>query len=166
MKYDSSKQIVEGFKKIKEQYPFNYPVQENDPFYKLVSECLDSCDLFSYKKHCKEINAMIPEFDISKKDFNKIYITYGLQLYLDDWCWGDDTWEDLCNDDDPNTITIKKIIEDSATDFFEMNGSALEEYEEAFADEEVDYDQFVLAIWSVLPEIYHKVTGGHIVTFG
>ena len=163
MKYDGSKQILDGFLKIKQEYPFNYPVKKNQPFYKLVNKCINSCDLYAYKKRCQERGEYIPKIYVDKKEIDGIFVTHVIQVYLDDWLRDYDELQEYCDDSDPNILTVKEIIESSATDIFEYSENFYQ-IEEAF--KEYSYGQYLLAIWSVLPEIYHTVTGGNIEVFG
>lgn len=165
MKYDGSKQILDGFLKIKQEYPFNYPVKKSDPFYKLVCKCLKSCDLFGYVKYCKENGLHYPKIEIFKNDIDKVFITKVLQTYLDDWLEDYDNLQEYINDADPNIISIRQMIATCATDIFEICDKSINNIFEN-EDNYLLYDQYIIAIWSVLPEVYNKVTGGNIEVFG
>lgn len=165
MKYDGSKQILDGFLKIKQEYPFNYPVKKSDPFYKLVCKCLKSCDLFGYVKYCKENGLHYPKIEIYKDEIDKVFITKVLQTYLDDWLEDYDDLQEYIDDADPNIISVRKMIATCATDIFEVCDKSINDIFEN-EDNYLLYDQYIIAIWSVLPEVYNKVTGGNIEVFG
>ena len=88
-----------------------------------------------------------------------------IQVYLDDWLRDYNVLQDYCDDSDPNIISVREMIATCATDIFEVCDNTINNIFEN-EDSYLFYDQYIIAIWSVLPEIYHTVTGGNIEVFG